>query len=212
MNRREAIKNIGLSAGYIAVTPAVLSLLQSCTKEIQIKWTPELLSIEEAKVLDQIVELILPETTELPGAKSLNLGLFVERYITKIAKEKEIKQFKKSAEVFNKTLGVSEENPVKKIQLEAYDAILKKYLKPTKKEKSIYEEQMLQFTQSVGSPENQKDGILYGYLSAIRGLAIWGFKTSKEIGTNALAYLPVPGEQIGCDSLEKLTGGKAWSL
>ena len=78
MNRREALKNIGLSAGYIAATPTLLSILQSCTAEIKLNWIPELLSEDEAKVLDQLVDLIIPET-EIPGAKSLNVAMFVEK-------------------------------------------------------------------------------------------------------------------------------------
>jgi hypothetical protein len=49
-------------------------------------------------------------------------------------------------------------------------------------------------------------------MSSLRGLTIWGFKTSEFIGEEVLAYLPVPGEYIGCGDLQELTGGKAWSI
>ncbi|MEJ2163444.1 MAG: gluconate 2-dehydrogenase subunit 3 family protein, partial [Robiginitalea sp.] len=38
------------------------------------------------------------------------------------------------------------------------------------------------------------------------------YKTTEYIGEEILAYLPVPGEYIGCGDLDELTGGKAWSL
>lgn len=211
MNRRQAIKNIGLSAGYIAATPAILSVLQSCTAEIKLNWVPELLSEDEAKVLDQLVDLIIPET-DIPGAKSLNVGMFIDKYMSQVAEEEETGMFKNVAGIVLAELGISEEKPVKKVKVEEYDALLAKYLKSSKEQQEAYEEEM----QQIKSPEDfenvSKNAKIFSFLSAVRGLSIWGFKASEEIGENVLAYAPVPGEQIGCESLEKLTGGKAWSL
>ena len=41
-------------------------------------------------------------------------------------------------------------------------------------------------------------------MDEIRGLTVWGFKTSKEIATNVLNYNPVPGYQKGCINLNEL--------
>ena len=46
----------------------------------------------------------------------------------------------------------------------------------------------------------------------LRGLTIWGYKTSEYVGEEVLAYLPVPGEYIACADTQELTKGKAWSL
>jgi hypothetical protein len=37
----------------------------------------------------------------------------------------------------------------------------------------------------------------------IRDLAVWGFKTSKEIALNTLNYNPIPGYQLGCIDINK---------
>ncbi|MDY8138000.1 gluconate 2-dehydrogenase subunit 3 family protein [Aquimarina sp. 2201CG5-10] len=213
MNRREALKNIGLSASYIAATPSILSILQSCTKEIIPTWTPELLSIDEAKILDRIVDLIIPETENIPGALAVNVPMFIEKFILHGVEEKEeIEKFKKSATIVLRELGVSEEKKVDKITIEEYDTLLTKYLRSSKEQQLEYTEEMQDVKTSEDMDSISKDAIIFNYLSSVRGLSIWGFKTSQEIGKNVLAYAPVPGEQIGCDSLEKLTGGKAWSL
>ena len=39
----------------------------------------------------------------------------------------------------------------------------------------------------------------------IRDLTVWGFKTSKEIALNVLNYNPIPGYQLGCVDIDKLT-------
>jgi len=211
MNRRQALKNIGLSAGYIAATPALVSLLQSCSADIKLNWVPQLLSEDEAKVVDQLVDLIIPET-DTPGAKSLNVTMFVEKYMTTIAKAEESQMFKKVAGIVLSEFGIGEEKPVKKVKTEEYDALLAKYLKSSKEQQEAYEKEI----QNIRSPQDfentSKEAKIFSFLSAVRGLSIWGFKTTQEIGENVLAYAPVPGEQIGCESLEKLTGGKAWSL
>ncbi|WP_160114530.1 gluconate 2-dehydrogenase subunit 3 family protein [Aquimarina sp. AU474] len=211
MNRREALKNIGLSAGYIAVTPTLIGILQSCTREIKLTWTPELLSEDEAKILDQLVDLIIPET-EIPGAKSLNVPMFIDTYMNKAAKDEETQMFKKLAGVVVESFGISEENPVKKIKVEEYDALLAKYLRSSKEQQEAYEKEMETMENPSDIEKISKDALIFSYLSWVRGLSIWGFKTNEHIGKNVLAYLPVPGEQIGCESLETLTQGKDWSL
>ncbi len=211
MNRREALKNIGLSAGYIAATPGILSILQSCTSDIKLTWIPELLSEDEAKVLVQIVDLIIPET-DTPGAKALNVPMFIDKYISNVAKEEEAKIFKEAAGYVTKALGINDEKPVRKIKTETYDAFLTKYLRSSKEQQEAYEKEMQQIQAPKDLENVSNEAVIFNYLAVVRSLSIWGFKTSEHIGENVLAYLPVPGEQIGCDSVENLTQGKAWSL
>jgi len=213
MNRREALKNIGLSTGALVATPTLLSILQSCTRDIKLSWAPELLSEDEAKVLVRLVDLIIPETETLPGAKTLNVPMFVERFVSKATeKEKDIQLFKKMAETLNVTLGISQDNPVKKIETETLDALLSKYLKSSKEQQKTYKQQMSYIKTPADIEKISKDAQIFTYLSWVRGLSIWGFKSSKEIAEKGLNYLPVPGEYIGCDSVQNLTGGKGWAL
>ncbi len=211
INRRQALKNIGLSVGYIAATPTILSVLQSCTSDIKLNWVPQLLSEDEAKILDQLVDLIIPET-DIPGAKSLNVPMFIDKYMNEVAKKEEAGMFKRSAGLVLEELGVNEDRPVKKIKIEEYDTLLSKYLKSTKEQQETYTREIAQIKSLKDFESLSNEVSIFSFLSAVRDLSIWGFKTSEEIGENVLAYAPVPGEQIGCDSLEKLTGGKAWSL
>ncbi len=211
MNRRQALKNIGLSAGYIAATPTLLSILQSCTSEIKLNWTPELLSENEAKILDQIVDLIIPET-DIPGAKSLNVPMFIDKFINNVPKPKDSERFKKNATLLTEALGINEDKPVKKVKIEEYDAILNKYLRSSKEQQEAYQKEMWEIKTPKDLEKVSKDARIFSYLSSVRDMSIWGFKASQEIGENVLAYAPVPGGQVGCDSLEELTQGKAWSL
>ena len=197
MDRRSALKNIGISAGYIAVTPTLISVLQSCKNEYKINWIPEVLSLDEAKALDQIVDLIIPET-DIPGAKALNITMFIDRYAGKVASAEDAAFFKSGAGFVLEELGVDDKKPVDDIKTEAYDALLAKYLKAPKEKQQEYREQ-------------QEGAEVFNFLAAIRDISIYAYKNTEYVGENVLAYLPVPGEQIGCAPLETLTQGKAWA-
>lgn len=49
-------------------------------------------------------------------------------------------------------------------------------------------------------------------IGQFRSMVLAGYFTSKEVGTEVLAYDPIPGEWIPCGDLQELTGGKLWSI
>jgi hypothetical protein len=52
----------------------------------------------------------------------------------------------------------------------------------------------------------------YAFAAHFRDAVIKAYKTSEYIGEEVLAYLQIPGGNIGCGDLDELTGGRAWSL
>ena len=190
MNRRNALKNMGMAMGYAVATPAVLSILQSCKQEVSLAWVPEFFSLDEAKMIEGLVDLIIPKT-DIPGAKELNVAKFIDMYTNEVMNVEEGKQVKLNAAITLNELGGAD------MSAEKYDALLAKYLKASQTEKEGFSE---------------KENSASSFVHRLRGMAVWGFKTSEEIGENVMAYDPVPGAFKGCESLEELTGGKAWSL
>ncbi len=199
MDRRKALKNMGLSLGYVVATPTVISLLQSCkndTKELT-SWTPEFYSNDEGVVLKNLIDLILPKTDNLPGAIDLNIHKFIDVYSAKVYNKKAQKDMKSGTESILIALGITEKKLVSTLKTADYDAFLAKYLRATKEEQDAFSE---------------KDKVVFNTLKEFRDKTVWAYKTTEEIGENVLAYDPVPGVQLGCISLEEATGGKAWSL
>ena len=82
MKRRDALKNIGLSAGLIVATPSVISLLNSCNTDPN-NWRPIFLNKEQAKVLMDIVDVIIPKT-DTPSANEVNVVEFLDKYYKEI--------------------------------------------------------------------------------------------------------------------------------
>ncbi len=196
MNRREAIKGLGLSFGYVVATPTVISILQSCKNEKQgAIWKPQFFSQDEGKILKNLVDLILPKTENLPGATDVNVAKFIDLYLDKVSSKEEQDNFKMGLTAIQTSLG----KPVGKLKVEDYDALLSKFLRAKPEEIKAFK-------------NNENEALVLQRLIDIRSRTILAYKQSEKIGEEVLAYDPIPGKQQGCISLEEATGGKAWSL
>jgi len=195
IDRRSALKKIGLSIGYMAVTPTVFNILQSCTNETKLLWRPKFFSEEESILITNLIDIILPKTEKTLGAIDVNVPQFIDSYYNEVVEISEQNSFKNGIHLILNTLGAD----AKKIELKNYNSLLTKYLKANHKERKAFE-------------NNKNENLVYNTLTKLRSKAVWAFKTSKEIGKTVLIYDPVPGVQIGCMPLQEATGGKGWSL
>ena len=195
MKRREALKGLGMSLGLVVATPTVIGLLQSCKSDPKIDWTPEFFSQEQGVLLKRLVNLILPKTETLPGADEVNVAQFIDKYASIVAGEEDKKNFTGGLEAIAGALGKN----VAKASDDDYDALLAKFLKANPEQIQAFQEN-----------EAEKQG--FEALMGLRGISIWGYRNSRKVGMEVLAYDPIPGEFNGCMSLEEATGGIAWSL
>ena len=196
MNRREAIKGLGLSFGYAVATPTVISILQSCKSDSQsIAWKPQFFSEDEGNVVSNLVDLILPKTDDLPGALDVNVAKFIDLYLDKVSDNETQDNIKKGMAA----ILIELDKPVSKLNTDDYDKLLNKYLRAKPNDLEAFK-------------NNENDAIILNSLTRLRWQTIWVYKNSQQIGEEVLAYDPIPGKQLGCISLEEVTGGKAWSL
>lgn len=193
MNRREAIKGLGLSVGLVVATPTVISLLQSCKNDPKIEWIPEFFSKDEGVAIKRLIGLILPKTDTLPGANEVNVPQFIDKFVSMAVDKEEQNSYKRGLGAITKAL---ENNPTSASE-EDYNKLLTKYLKATPEQVESFKED---------------EKVVYDALMKLRGMAIWGYKNSRKVGTEVLAYDPIPGTYNGCVSLQEATGGKLWSL
>lgn len=195
MNRRDALKSLGLSLGYVVATPTILGMLQSCTAKEE-KWKPLFFSDKQAYVIKNLVDLILPHSSETPGALDVNVPQFIDLYTSQTATEEQKEIFKTGLDAVIKELDLSNKEPLS-VEKAKLDAILSKYLRLTPEQRQAYIEQ---------------EDIVFLTLLKIRDQTVWAYTSSQKIGKNVLVYDPIPGQQKGCISLEDATGGIAWSL
>ncbi|SHI35367.1 Gluconate 2-dehydrogenase subunit 3 [Arenibacter nanhaiticus] len=215
MDRRKALRNMGLTLGYVVATPTLLSLVQSCKQEKAITWTPTFLSQDAGNALAHLVDIILPKT-DTPSATEVNVHIFIDRFAQEVMEPEQQAIFKMSMGKFlEKALVDSKKETMAELEPADLEPILAKALKITKEEEINNMELISSYTEAIkeGKAAELDDELSrFAFANNHRGLTIWAYKSSEYVGENVLAYLPVPGEYISCGDLNELTQGKAWSI
>ena len=213
MDRRRALKNIGLGAGFMIATPTVLSILQSCTSEPV--FTPVFLGQGEGHALRRLVDLVIPSDSEIPGAADLGVHEFIDSFWNDVVPEESQAQVKMAFGIFSEQFTATFNKEMTTGKAKEFDQMLSKYLTISKDEQEAYDEKMGDFFQAYATDKSVKpdaDAACNMLLSQVRGMTIWGWKNTEQIGEQVLAYDPIPGSQVGCLPLSEATGGKAYSL
>lgn len=186
MKRRDALKNIGLSAGLIVATPTVISLLNSCSTDSN-KWSPVFLNKEQSKVLIDIVDIIIPKT-DTPSANEVNVVEFLDKYYKEILDDNRQKWLKETYVSLLNLIKSNYGDTINDLTEDNYKDLLDNHMILNGESNDISE-----------------------LLKNIKSDTIWAYKISEFVGENVLAYDPIPGVAY-CGDLEELTGGKSWSL
>lgn len=215
MERRIALKNMGLSLGYIVATPTLISLVQSCKNEKVLEWTPDFFTKDEGSMITLLVDIILPKT-DTPSASEVQVNLFIDRFSSQVLDKKQQDFLRLSTSKFiEKALKDSGKEKASALTSDDLEPVLAKALKVTKEDEAAYYKSINSYNEAIlkGEPAQLDDLVSqFAFANDLRRMTIWGYKSSEYIGEEVLAYLPVPGEYIGCGDLQELTNGKAWSI
>tara|TARA_R110002049_G_scaffold125135_1_gene280758 strand:- start:11211 stop:11858 length:648 start_codon:yes stop_codon:yes gene_type:complete len=215
MERRKALRNMGLSLGYMVATPTLIGIVQSCRIERSVEWTPDFFTREEGAVITHLVDIILPKT-DTPSASEVGTQLFIDKFAKEVM-EKDQQDFVKMSMARFMDKALKDAGKKKEVDLtpEELKPVLTSALKVAKEGEAKQFEAINSYHESVAKGDiAELDDVTarFGFANNLRGLTIWGYKISEYVGEEVLAYLPIPAEYIPCEDTQKLTGGKAWSL
>lgn len=197
MNRREAIRKAGVAAGTTILTPALLSLLQSCQSEPRIDWAPRFLTLEEAAFLGAFVDTILPRT-DTPGGLDVKVDVFLDRIIDETYDKVGQEHFR--TELNELASRAKEQHGASFPELNVSDRTT--FLMNEEKKGG-------KFRQGVwGTPVGEGEPV--SFYRNLKSMVIWGYLTSEKVGTEVLRYDPIPGNYLGCIPLAE--GERSWSL
>ncbi len=217
MDRRHAIKNLGLAFGAVVATPTVLSILKSCGSEPV--WNPYFFTVEEGNLVKQLADVVIPKT-DTPSATEVFAHQFVDKYAAQVL-EPEIQEVMQTAmasfvKLAQETAGTQEISGIKDEHLEM---LLSSKLKVSKEQEREYQKELGDYIQALEDPNASETpnppsdtALAYIFLDGFRSLTVWGYRSSRKIGEEILVYEPVPGKQQGCVDLQEATGGLAYSL
>jgi len=217
MERRSALKNIGMVFGYAVATPTILSLAQSCKEKMPYaEWVPSFFEKDKGYALAQMIDVILPRT-DTPSATDVNVHVFMDEFAKSVLPEEQQAFMGMVMDTFmNKALTGSGKESLTDIEGIDFEPLLGKYLaKRSDEDEEAQNEVIGAYMEAMmkgESAELDEDIACYTFATNVRNMATWGYKSSEYVGEEVLAYLPVPGEYIACGDLDELSGGKAWSL
>ncbi len=199
MDRRSAIRKTAVGAAGTALTPTLLSLLQSCQSIDRPNWQPVFLTGERAKFMTAFVDTLLP-ATDTPGGLDVKVDVFIDR-------------------VFGETMDESGQNSVNQ-EIDKIIDLCKEKMGGALHELNtsdrvaffeILEKQNRgKFRPSVwGTPVGEEKEPV-GFYRSLKSTILWGYFTSEKVGKEILNYDPIPGVYQGCIPLADV--GSLWSL
>lgn len=216
MERRVALKNMGLAFGYTVAAPTLLGIVQSCSGKKVLDWTPDFFTKDEGTVIHTLVDILLPKT-DTPSATEVNVHMFIDKFANEVL-PKEHQDFMKlgMGKFTDKVLAAAQKETLADLDEEDLEPVFATYLKKrTDEDEEAHNKAIEAYFQSIeenGSAELDDEIACFSFSNSLRDITIWSYKTSEYIGEEVLAYLPIPGEYIACDDAQTLTQGKAWSI
>lgn len=189
MNRREAIAKVAWIMGG-TVLGAELFMSTGCN--ISDKGVGDLFDSDQVRLLDEIAETILPQTST-PGAKAAKVGEFIPVMVRDCYSKEDQKVFTKGLSTLEKAF----EKEYGQSFMNSDTAKRTAFLTMLDKEQKEF-------------ARNKKPEEPNHYFSMMKQLTLLGFFTSEVGATQALRYLPVPGKYDGCTPYAK--GDRAWAL
>ena len=184
MKRRTALKYTTLLTGVTLSGAFVTGYLSGCQPDkTGSAYQPILLSEDRYQFLQQLTDVLLPET-DTPGALELGVPELLESIVGKCYTSQDQKLFEDQLDLLFRTLG---EN---------------KFMDSDSEQKLSLVHQIEQEASNNSELENAYQNIKSKIITCYLG--------TEYVGTNLLNYLPVPGEYEPCIPSSSLDG-KAWT-
>jgi gluconate 2-dehydrogenase gamma chain len=193
MDRREAIRRTALLMGGIVSAPAIVGVLNGCTAKPSIDWKPEFLNEDQAGLISEVAEIIIPKTNT-PGAKDVGVPSFIDVMLKDVYTKEDQDHFLNGLKAFNEDANTTYGDLFNELDAEQQKEFVKK-----KHDEAIAAEK------SENKPEKRP------FILAMKELTMLGFFTSEVGATQVLQYDPVPGAYKGCIPLSEAGNGRTWA-
>jgi hypothetical protein len=201
MDRRAILKYTAYVTGYAITAPLTSAFLSGCKAEPAAPdYIPSFLSEATYQNLSAVVNTLLPPTST-PGAVEIGVPAFMDLVLDKYTEEKDRLKMVSGLETWLTTVQNSAGNPYHTLAAEEQLKLL-----------NTLDQEAIVTAESLEGQDLEEEALeeLQPWWLDMKSLAINGYFASEKIGTEVLAYDPVPGPYQGCISLSEV--GKTWSL
>ena len=192
MDRREALRRTALLMGGVVSAPAIMGVLQGCKAKPGLAWKPVFLNEDQASIVSQVAEIIIPRT-DTPGAKDAGVPGFIDQVLKEVYSAEDQKRFTEGMQAFN--------DEARKAYGEDFN--------------SLDDDDQVAFVTKVhdAAINDSKNGDAGNrpFILTMKELTMLGFFTSQPGATEVLQYVAVPGAYHGCISVSEAGNGKTWA-
>lgn len=186
MERRQLLKKMALSAGYVVATPTLMQILSSCEGNHSVNWEPLFLSEEQAYAVEKISNVIIPQGI-LPAASTLNTPQFVDLVLNEVVDHKTQNIFLKGARVFSSKFKVLTDKNILKADKQDFQKVVEVYF-------NLKDEEANQVVELANSKEEDiipsDNYYLYKYLLFIWYYTLFAYTSSEALQEEVLKYNP----------------------
>ena len=196
MDRRTALQNCAMLMGYGMATSVAGFSLVGCGSDDDL-WQPQFFTQEEAHFLRVFSDVLLP-TTETPGAIDVNVHKTIDSMVHTC---------------FDSEGQIAVRAGLRALEITCQEDYGDRFVECTN-------EGQTSFMRTLESTEVNENKYLWGntivsagdvpFYRQLKGLTLFAFFTSEEIGERVLNYDPIPGAYVGCRPVSEI--GKVWSL
>lgn len=193
MDRREALKRTALLMGGMVSAPAITGIMNGCTARQGIDWKPVFLDNDQASIVTDVAEIIIPRT-ETPGAKDVGVPGFIDQMLHEVYSAEDQEYFLSGLKEFNELADKEYGDAFADLDEDDQVAYVKKV-----------------HAAAVEAENNTEPVPRRPFILMMKELTLLGFFTSEAGATQILQYAAVPGAYKGCIPLSEAGNGRAWA-
>ncbi|MCP9236812.1 gluconate 2-dehydrogenase subunit 3 family protein [Lewinella sp. JB7] len=205
MKRRELLRYTAYITGVAVSGPVASALLSGCKRDEAVAageavYKPGFFNNDEYEYISKLADTMIP-TTDTPGALDVGVPEMVDKMVGQVYDEESRDKFRNGLKEL-----------MRKMDADNTDAGFR----------SLDTDQALVYLQDQDlhykNPDTDWDTLPEVEAGArniyfdLKSQIVGAWFNSEPIGTEVLAYDPVPGEYIPCGDLQELTGGVAWAI
>ena len=228
MNRREVLQQVALLMGGALSAPAVLGVLNGCSRRPGTS-APLVLDDTQRAIIAELAKIIIPRT-DTPGAKDLGVPRFIEAMLQDAFADEDQQAFVSGLKDFDAQAQRAHGKPFLNLPHPQRAAFAQSVHDSAVAEAKARQQQQRRWRElgnkgtlpvaQLRSIKKQLTKLLHGsaqrpprsFILTMKELTLLGFFTSEVGATQILQYLPVPGRQQGCIPLREAGNGKTWAL
>lgn len=179
MKRRELLKASAIAIGYTALGGATFTMINGCKVDTSPEWAPNILSMDEMKVVSAVVDRIIPKTST-PGAIEAGIDRYLDSHIRDNFTEDRQNKFKDNLILFNNEAQKLHQKDFAELTSDKQDEVLT--------------------NMSTSSGPNKE------FFEQVKRMTAYAFFSSEIGATQVLNHIPVPGPYKGCIPLSETEG------